>query len=139
MEQIFIDSDVIIDLLSQREPFHRVTEKLFDLAERQQIKLFTSTLAAANVHYMVGRLTDRRTADHSIRELIKIVTVLPCTQEDMIAALDSRFKDFEDGIHYQIALRAGIKTIVTRNVKDYKTAKMVVMTPDLCLAALKSR
>lgn len=48
----------------------------------------------------------------------------------MIQALKNDFKDFEDSVQYASALTIdGVDAIVTRNVKDYRSSKIAVMTP----------
>jgi predicted nucleic acid-binding protein len=56
MIHAFIDCDVIIDLLTRREPHFKESALVFQAALDKRIQLFTSPLAIANVHYMVKKI-----------------------------------------------------------------------------------
>ncbi len=129
--KIFIDTDVIIDLLIDRQPHAAAASILFDLAEKKKLKVYTSSLCFNNVHYILRKeLGDKKTRE-IIGELLEIVEVLSVTRNDIINAVVSEFKDFEDAIQHSVAISEnGIKTIITRNTKDYKKSKVAVFNSD---------
>ena len=47
------------------------------------------------------------------------ITVLPCDDTQLDAAIQHHVKDYEDMLQYQCALAAGCDVIVTNNKKDY--------------------
>ena len=59
-----------------------------------------------------------------------LVNVLPVTDKTVELALSSDFKDFEDALQYFTAIENNVKTLLTRNLKDYKTAEITVMTAE---------
>lgn len=135
MDQLFIDTDVALDLLSRREPHYKAAALLFSLADRKKIKLSISSLSFGNLHYL---LTRQYNAAESRRLLIKfkvLVRVLAVDDKIIDLALSSAFADFEDAIQYHTAIENGIRLLLTRNIKDYRKAQIAIMTPESYLKA----
>ena len=130
MEKVFVDTDIILDLLSNREPFYIHSANLFSAADKNEIKLYVSSLSFANLNYILSK---QYSADQARKKLLKfktLVTVLSVTDKVIELALSSDFKDFEDGMQYFTATENGIKTLLTRNLKDYKSAQISVLTAE---------
>ncbi|EDM27864.1 PIN domain protein [Lentisphaera araneosa HTCC2155] len=129
MIHAFIDCDVIIDLLTRREPHFKESALLFQSALDKQIKLFTSPLAIANVHYMVKKSKDEQQTRNAISKLLTIIEIADMTKSTVIKALNSDMKDFEDALQSYTAEPLACDYIITRNTKDYKKALLEAKTP----------
>lgn len=127
--KIFLDSDVLLDILLKREPHFDHSQKLLALIENSRIEGHTSSLILANCYYIVENNKDKSTAEKAIRKLRSILIILPFTDKEIGESLSSNFKDFEDGVQYFITINNGIDTIITRNVDDYKLANIKVLSP----------
>ncbi len=130
MEKVFVDTVIILDLLSFREPFYNSSAHLFSEADKGKIKLHVSSLSFSNLNYILSK---QYSADQARKKLLKfktLVTVLAVTDKVIELALSSDFKDFEDGLQYFTAIENNIKILLTRNLKDYKTAEIPIMTAE---------
>jgi predicted nucleic acid-binding protein len=130
MERIFVDSDIILDLLGNREPFYKYAAELFSQADKGNVHLFVSSLSFSNLNYLLSR---QYSADQSRMKLLKfktLVSVLSVSDKIVELALSSDFKDFEDGLQYYTATENEIKLLLTRNLKDFRTAEISVMTAE---------
>lgn len=129
--RIFVDTDVIIDLLIDRQPHADAASIIFDLADKKRIKLFASSICLNNVHYIVRKeLGDKKTRE-IIGELLELVEILSVSGKDIKNAINSEFKDFEDAIQHSVALEGkDISAIVTRNTKDYKKSQIPVFNTE---------
>ncbi len=128
MEKVFVDTDIVMDLLAAREPFFEHAAKLFSSADKGDIQVCVSSLCFAKLNYILSK---QYSADQARKKLLKfktLVTVLAVTDKAIELALSSDFRDFEDGIQYFTAIENNIKILLTRNLKDYKTAVIPVMT-----------
>lgn len=137
MEKVFVDTDIVLDLLSNREPFYFASANLFSAADKNEIKIYVSSLCFANLNYILSK---QFSADQAKKKLLKfktLVTVLSVTEKVVDLALSSDFKDFEDGIQYFTAIENNIKILLTRNLKDYKSAEIPVMTAEQFLKGNK--
>ena len=53
MIELFVDSDIILDLLAQREPHYIHAARLFTLIDQNEVVAYTSPLIFANLHYLL--------------------------------------------------------------------------------------
>lgn len=128
MIKVFVDTDIILDLLVKREPHFLHAAKLFTLIDRNKIKAFSSPLVFANLHYLLKKETSNNIALNNLRKLKTILDILPVNGRVIDQSLNSEFKDFEDAIQYFTAVNNGIDIIITRNIVDYKKSKISVAT-----------
>ncbi len=128
MKNLLIDTNIIIDLLAKRNNFYQEAQQLFTLADENKINLYISSLTFANTHYL---LCKELNAEETRKILIKfklLVNILPLDDKIIELALSSDFKDFEDGLQYYTALQNKLEIIITRNKKDFRTAKLPILT-----------
>lgn len=130
MEKVFVDSDIILDLLAKREPFYKAAAELFSLVEKSSIEAYISPIIITNLHYILCKLKNKDQAIRNLRKLRLLVKILPVDEKIIDLALVSDFKDLEDDIQYYTAKEFGIQYILTRNKKDYKTGDIQVMTAE---------
>lgn len=133
-QTIFVDTDIILDLLTARQPFFPAAARLFSLVEQGTLKACVSSLAFANLFYILRKETSATGAIDILKKLRLLVTVLAVDDRIIAGALDAGFNDFEDAIQYRTALAKGIPTLVTRNVRDYRKATISVCTAEEFLA-----
>jgi predicted nucleic acid-binding protein len=133
-ERIFIDTDIILDLLARRPPFYNHAARLFSRIERQELTACVSSLTFANLFYILRKETSISTATEILKKFRRLVTTLAVDNTTIAHALDSGFADFEDAIQYHTALQHGIKTLVTRNIRDYRKATITICTAEEFLA-----
>ncbi len=129
MRKLFVDTNIVIDLLSRREPFFEEAAELFSLADKKQVSLTVSSLTFANTSYTLLRQMDSNKAKSVLRKLRLILRILPLDDKIVGLALnDETFSDFEDGLQYFTAIEDEQEIIITRNLKDFKKSKLPVMT-----------
>lgn len=98
-------------------------------ADKNNIDLSISALAIANTSYTLLRHTSASSTKEILRKLRLIVKILPLDDKVIGLALnDNSFNDFEDGLQYFTAIENSQDIIITRNLKDFKNAKLPVMT-----------
>ena len=131
---VFVDTDIILDLLTRRDPFYTAAARLFTLVERGEIKACVSSLTFANLFYILRKELSAPKAIEVLKKLRQLVTVLAVDDKIVLLALDGGFTDFEDAIQYQTALSKGIACLVTRNTKDYRKPVITVCTAEEFLA-----
>jgi len=129
MKNIFIDTNIVIDLLGKREPFYEEAAKLFSLADRGKVKLYVSSLTFVNTNYILTKLKNAKEARVILLKFKILVVVLELNDKIIELSLnDDEFNDFEDGLQYYTAVENQSDIIITRNLKDFKRSKIPVMT-----------
>lgn len=130
MKEVFIDSDVIIDVMIDRKPFVEHSELILSRCEKSEINGFISLVTLTNIHYLAARQIGKEKSLQFIKSLLQIVTVLNSSTEIATKAAYSEFSDFEDAVqNFSAENRKSVEYIITRNVKDYKSSSLVVLTP----------
>jgi len=129
-KKVFIDSDVILDLLCKRYPFYEFAAEVFTLGDTKKIDLLTTSVVFANVFYILRKVLGLDTAKELLRKLRLMIGVVSVEEKIVDLALNSKFSDFEDGLQYFTARENGIGILLTRNVKDYKEKDLIIQTPE---------
>lgn len=130
MHRVFIDSDIILDVLAKREPFYIPAAKLFTLLDKREVSGFTSPIVFANIHYILRKAKSKEYVLQSLRTLKSFISVLPIDEKIIELALDSSFNDFEDAIQYYTAKSYEINFLITRNQKHYKQSTISICTAE---------
>jgi predicted nucleic acid-binding protein len=130
MNKIFIDADIILDLLLRREPYFPATAKLFSLIEDREVQAFTTPVILANIYYISSKIVNKKSALDYIRKLLSIIKIASIDEKTMLLAASSEFKDFEDSIQYYAAKNESVAFFLTRNKADYKVTDITICTPD---------
>ena len=137
MNKVFVDTDVVLDLLAARIPHFHFSAVLFTFAEMKKLELYTTPLILANTFYILRKQLGNDSAKNAIRKLRILLHVIDSTESVIDKALNSDFSDFEDAIQYYTALEYQIPVILTRNIRDYKKADVIVQTPESYLVTRK--
>lgn len=133
MDRLFVDTDVVMDLLAMREPFYSAAARLFSFADQGKVTLCVSSLTFSNLNYILSRQFSSRQARMKLLAFKTLIQVLSVNDKVVELALSSEFRDFEDALQYFTATENGVTTIITRNLKDFKSAKITVLTPEAYL------
>jgi predicted nucleic acid-binding protein len=135
---LFLDTNVMLDFLGEREPFYISSAKIATLADKRKLKINVSALSFATVSYFLTKYEGVKKTKEKLRKF-KVISGI-CELDELIIekGLNSNFSDFEDSLQYYSALRAECDIIITRNGKDFKKSQIPVMTPDEFLHSLKS-
>ena len=127
--KVFIDTNIVLDLLLQRRNFLINAEKIFSLAYKGKIVLYFSAVSFVSVTYYLGKHTNKD-IKAVLEDLCKIVKILPFNQRIIENTLHSNFKDIEDGYQYFTAKENNIRIMITRNLKDFLVDDISVVTPE---------
>ena len=128
--KIFVDSDVVIDFFTDREPHVNPASEIFELNEQGMLKIYLSAVSINNIYYIVRKFLGHKKTIDVIELLTEMTEIIGTTKSEIIQALKNDFSDYEDSVQYSSALTIqGINAIITRNIKDYKNSKIAVMTP----------
>ncbi|HOO85899.1 MAG TPA: PIN domain-containing protein [Prolixibacteraceae bacterium] len=138
-EKLFLDTNVVIDLLGERDPFYVSAAKIATLADKGKIQIFVSALTYSTVYYLLSRFENKEIVKEKIRKF-KVIAETPDLNDMIIdKGLASKFSDFEDSLQYHSAVKKECNIIITRNSKDFKESEIPVLTPDEYLTKINGR
>lgn len=139
MNNIFLDTNVIIDFLADRRPFSLLAAKIFNYSLQGKVKVFISAVSYNNIYYILRQSLTNRETIKLLDELCEMTEVADVTKSIIKKSLKMDFKDFEDAIQYNCALSINkIDFIVTRDTKDFKNSVLPVLTPEEAISSLES-
>lgn len=128
--KLFIDSDVVIDFFTDREPHANPASELFELNELGEVKLYLSAVSINNIYYIVRKFLGNKKTLEVVEALVEMTEIIGTTKVEILQALKTGFSDYEDSVQYSSALTIkNLDAIITRNIKDYRNSTIAVMTP----------
>lgn len=131
MKKIFVDTNILVDLIADRRPFSKFAIDLFNKAERGDIKLYCSSHSIATTHYLLKKYLEEKKLREVLNNLLDYLNVVSIDNEILRKGLRSKHKDFEDAIQIIAASSIPkIDCIVTRNIKDFRGSEIMVLAPD---------
>ncbi|QBN20282.1 type II toxin-antitoxin system VapC family toxin [Flavobacterium nackdongense] len=136
MSRIFLDTNVILDLLGERVPFFDSIAKVATLADQKKLTIIVSPLSFTTIDYVLNKYESSESVLNKLRKFKIICEVCEVNEETIDKALNSNFKDFEDAVQYFTALQTNCSIIITRNGKDFKNATIPIMTSEEYLSSI---
>lgn len=134
MRRVLFDSNVLLDVLAQRQPFVVASTHALNTATQPQVQGYIAGHAVTNIFYILRRQVGNETARELLSRLLQHLQVANVTDEVIRAALQCSMKDFEDAVTSEAANAAGVEVIVTRNTPDFAASAIPVMLPAEFLA-----
>jgi predicted nucleic acid-binding protein len=131
MKRVFLDTNIIVDLIADRRPFSKYAIQIFQKAESKELELFTSSHSIATTHYLLKKYLEEKELRDVLYNLLDFVNVVAVDEGIIKKGLRSKHKDFEDSI--QILCASSIEKIdciVSRNTKDFKESEAPAFNPD---------
>ena len=133
--KVFVDTNVLLDVLAKREPFYRDSAHVWSLAEQATIRGLISVISFNNIYYIVRRLKGRKTAERVLGMLRDVFTPVALNGQILNQAIAAVFGDFEDALQYHSAAHADASCLVSRNPSHVPQSDLPVLTPAEFLAA----
>ena len=132
--KVFVDTNILLDVLGRREPFYADSARVWTLAETGRVQAFASVLSLPNLFYVLRRASGAKAARKAVGMLRDIFALVPLDAQITNQAIDADIHDFEDAIQFFSALRCGAGVLVTRNPKDFPEGHVAVQSPTEFLA-----
>ncbi len=129
--RIMIDTNIFLDVLTEREPFFEDSKAVLELCENKKVQGFLPASSVTDIFYLVRRqLHSTDLAYKALGSVLDIAKVLTVTNEDVMNAYLQRASDFEDCLLATCAKANQCKAIVTRNKKDFLAFGITLLSPE---------
>lgn len=132
--KVLIDTNVLLDFYCQREDFYQNAASIFDLACNEEIELWVSPISFVNFFYITRKVYTTEQRYEILRGLMQICKIANTDERVLSSALSDIVPDFEDMVQFHSARLISADCIITRNIKDFMTATIPVMTPSQFLS-----
>lgn len=137
--KFYIDTNILIDALLRRQPFHEKASALLNFALNNKISIYTSSHCIATLHYVCKKNINETDLRSIISKFLEFIIIIPVDDNILKKSAKSQHKDFEDAI--QILCAHQIKNldgIITRNLKDFSSSEIPVFPPDEAINYIKN-
>ncbi|MFB8787577.1 MAG: PIN domain-containing protein [Potamolinea sp.] len=128
--KVLLDTNIIVDVAIERQPFVGNSEIVISLVEQGQIEGYISASSFGDLYYIIRRDKGRDLAIEFLRDIVTVCQVATVDAAAINMALITNFRDFEDAIQYTTAVVNQLDAIVTRNPQDFPVATPRIMTPE---------
>jgi len=135
---VLFDTDVILDLLLDREPFAEAATQIFSKVEKGSITGYVCATTITTIHYLATKASGIGKAKKSIQKLLSLLEVAPVNRAVLESAIEGTYEDFEDGVVSEAASQVGAKAIITRNVRHYRNSSVPAYLPTDILKMLSA-
>lgn len=134
MDNVLIDTDVIMDFFFDREPFAEFATEILNGCEEKKLNGFTTPVIICNVYYLLRKTAKHQLIIEKLKQLLSIIEIIKMDKDVVLDALNSEFKDFEDALqNFSAAQNRNINIILTKNIKDFKKSDLAILTPETYL------
>jgi len=128
--KLFLDANVVLDVLAAREPYLKASAQILGLVERGKVKGFIAAHSVTTIHYLLSKHLTRKRAQAAIAQLLNVLQVASVDHAVILQALSLGWPDFEDAVQAAAALNVKATVLITRNPRDFKTLPIEVLTPE---------
>jgi predicted nucleic acid-binding protein len=136
--RILFDTNIVLDLLLDREPFSQDAEALIGKVERGEVVGVLCATTITTIHYLISKSFSREKSVEIIKSLLKLFEIASVTRAVLEDALEADDKDYEDSVVYKSAYHCGADIIVTRDRRGFFKSDIPVMNPQELSALLES-
>ena len=128
--KILFDTNVILDVILNRQPFATNAILLVAAVEEKRIQGLLCAATLTTIDYLVSKALGTESSRATLKKLLQLFEVATVDYPVIQTAIESSIKDFEDAVLYDAAKRAGAVGIVTRNKKDFSPVDLPIYLPD---------
>lgn len=129
--KLFLDTNILIDITANRIPFSKWAIKIFKDGKSGKFQLYTSSISILTCFYILEKQIGIQQAKRVIKILLNRLDVQDVTKRELLTALTTKIKDYEDAVQHECAkLINEIDYIITRNKKDYKQSIITVLSSE---------
>jgi predicted nucleic acid-binding protein len=130
MMRVLLDTNILLDVVLERQPFSEQSRAVLQLLELKQFTGLICANSVTTVFYVIRKVIGTPRAMLAIQSLLSLCEVAPVTHSVLERASVTQFSDFEDAVIHESALQAAATVIVTRDINDYKTATLAIYRPE---------
>ncbi len=127
---VLIDTNIILDYLTKREPFFRDAREILFMCASGKLNGCIAAHSVMNAFYILRKTFSSEKRRKMLLELCEITTIIGIDEHDILSVLnDEEFADMEDCLQAECALKCGAEYVITRNIEDFTTSKVTAIEP----------
>ena len=137
--RVFLDTNVLLDVLARRDPFYAAAAEVWSLAESGELEAFVSAISFNNIYYIVRKAAGKAKADSALRMLRDIFHIIAPDTQIINQAMDADLNDFEDAVQFRSAIRAKATHLLTRDPDDFPASDLLILSAEEFMAVWREK
>jgi len=135
--RVFVDVNVLMDVLAHRQPHYAASAKVWVAVDRQDVSGWVSADSFSTLYYLLRKLSSHAEACQCLQRVCDVFEVVPVDAALIEKALRSSVGDFEDAVQHECALHINATAIITRDARHFRHAAIQAVTPENFVAGLE--
>jgi len=127
--KVFIDTNLVLDVLARREPFFEDSKRVWELIEKGHVTGYLSATSLTDIFYILKKHLGQDKAYVSLGKLMLVFRAVSVSEADIRKALKLGLADFEDALQLICSRKLGVDYLITRNKQDYPVDADEIITP----------
>ena len=138
-KRVYLDTNIMLDLLGEREPYYNSIAQIATLADQKKLQLIVSPISFATVNYFLSKYDGVSIAKEKLRKFKVLCEISKIDETIVEKGLNSNFEDFEHSLQYFCAVDSDCEIIITRNAKDFKNSLLPIMSAEEFIISIASK
>ena len=127
--KLFLDTNILIDVIANRKPWVDEALVLLELAKQKKLTVIVADFSFINLAYITRKLFTQEELYALFSDLYLYVKVVEVGGMIIKKSFQKRWKDMEDCVQYLVAKREEADYLITRNEKDFSDSDIPVLSP----------
>jgi predicted nucleic acid-binding protein len=127
---ILIDTNVVLDILLNRQPWYYNAALIFSLSQRGLIKSYISASSITDIYYITRKEQGKSAAKEALKRILRVFYPATVTDRNIYQALELDWEDFEDSVQYTVGKELSVDYIVTRDINNFSLSSIEIVTPE---------
>lgn len=136
--KVLLDTNIIVDVALEQEPFFNNSEQVLAFAEEGRIEAYISAFTFGDLYYIIRKDKGRDLALEFLSNIASFCQVATVDRDAISMALTANFRDFEDAIQYSVARVNQLDAIITRDAADFPVSTPRILTPTQLIQELRN-
>ncbi len=135
--KLFLDTNILIDKLANRQPFVEDVKELCVAKFFGDVELLVSVQSYLDALFVMRKYASQVALRQSCIESFKFFNVVDMEKANLLLGLESDWPDVEDFVIAKTAEDVGADFLITRDVEGFKDSKVQAMSPKSFIKILK--
>ncbi len=136
MKRVLVDTNVILDVLLDRQPHADVSVAVWAAIEEGRAEGYLAAHSITTIHYLIQKQKGALKSKQVLSLMLRVFRVAAIDASAIERALRLPLPDFEDAVTAAAAEISGCDLIVTRDPKGFRGSPVRTLGPEAALPLL---
>ena len=135
--KLFLDTCTLLDYYARRAPFFEDMQKVRIAQFFGDVSLYASVQSLCDIEYILSKAIGKEQIRKMMYSSLSFLHVVPASASNVEQMLTAGWKDLEDCVIAHTAAEYQMDYLLTRNLKDFESSQVVVLSPSGWLSMME--